>query len=71
METSTTLVSTISTVTAAISPITAAATPSRNGRMRGFSATATRPRWKKIGKTNAGRKIPSVIASAPARPPAT
>ena len=32
--------------------------------MRGFSATATSKRWKKIGKTNAGRKIPRVIASA-------
>jgi hypothetical protein len=26
--------------------------------MRGFSAIATRQRWKKIGKTKAGRKIP-------------
>ena len=36
--------------------------------MRGFSATATSPRWKKIGKTNAGRKMPSVIASAAGEP---
>ena len=27
-------------------------------------------RWRKIGKTKAGRKMPRVIARAPARPPA-
>ena len=32
---------------------------------RSFSAIATSWRWKKIGKTNAGRKMPRVIASPP------
>ena len=37
---------------------------------RGLSASATSWRWRKIGKTKAGRKMPRVIATPPASPPA-
>ena len=48
--------------------MTPAATPSRKGRIGGFSAIATSWRWRKIGKTKAGRKMPSVIARRAGEP---